>query len=106
MPFISFIYRIGNNPKVNYGKYFCETISDDHSGLDREVRSYLEHALHKYRIKRGLPELKATVHIGVMSLFFDNYIPSFSTKREIKCFDFYKYYDEVYINGKLIENSC
>ena len=40
MPFITFIYRIGNNNKVFYGKYVCDYISDDHDGLDNEIKCF------------------------------------------------------------------
>ena len=38
MPFITFIYKIGNSNRIFYGKYACERISDDHDGLDDEIR--------------------------------------------------------------------
>ena len=40
--------------------------------------------------------------MGVLSMCRDDVIPTFSSKREIQCFDFYHDYDETYINGKLI----
>ena len=38
MPFITFIYKVGKNPKIYYGKYCIDYISDDHDGLDNEVK--------------------------------------------------------------------
>jgi hypothetical protein len=38
MPFITFIYKVGNNPKTYYGKCCMEYISDDHERLDTEVK--------------------------------------------------------------------
>jgi len=102
MPFISFFYKIGNHPKMYYGKYFARYISDDHEGLDEEVRPLLEHSIEIYRKTKNLPPLRTKIHIGVLSLCRDDAIPTFSSKREFQCFDFYHDYDETYINGKLM----
>jgi len=98
MTFITFIYRVGNNPKTYYGKY-CDDISDDHEGLDNEVKYSLLTALNKY--KKNKKPLKSKVFIGIISLSSNNYIPTYSSKHEINCFDFYYDYDhKIYINGK------
>ena len=102
MPFISFFYKMGNHPKMYYGKYFARYISDDHEGLDQEVRPLLEHAIEIYRKTINLPKQTRKIHIGVLSMCRDDAIPTYSSKREIKCFDFYHDYDETYINGKLL----
>lgn len=102
MTFISFFYKIGNNPKTYHGKYFAKYISDDHEGLDQEVRPCLEHTINEYRTQKNLPKLKAKIHIGVLSLCRDDVIPTFSTVREFKCFDFYHDYNKTYLNGKLL----
>ena len=109
MPFITFIYKIGNNPKTYYGKYFEDYISDDHEGLDTIVKSKLIHSLNIYRKNKNLPNIKSkNIYIGVLSLSQSNNIPTYSTKKDIKCFDFYySSYDSVskiYINGKLVNN--
>lgn len=104
MPFITFIYRIGRQPNTYYGKYCAERISDDHEGLDQEVRYELTKGLQAYRTQRNLPPLTAKIHIGVLSLSCHEAIPTYSSKREIKCFDFYSYYGEnIYVNGKLVD---
>lgn len=103
MPFISFIYKVGKNNKIYYGKYCFDYISDDHLGLDREVKYKLIEGLNKYRKQKNLPELKSKskIKIGIMSYSSNNTIPTFSTKSEIKCFDFYCDCDnDIYINGK------
>ena len=41
MVFITFIYRIGDNDKTYFGKYNPTYLSDDHEGLDEEVKSCL-----------------------------------------------------------------
>lgn len=101
MSFITFIYRVGNNPKTYYGKY-CGDISDDHEGLDKEVYWDLVHGLNKYRKKNGKPKLTSKIHIGILSFSSDRYIPVYSSERENKCFDFYYYENKTYINGKLV----
>jgi hypothetical protein len=107
MPFITFIYRIGNNNKVFYGKYICESISDDHDGLDREIEPILIDGINDYRKQKGLSKLNKKVFIGVLSFSMSEYIPTYSSDSEIKCFDFYHEThtlksDETYVNGKQI----
>jgi hypothetical protein len=103
MPFITFIYKVGKNYKTYYGKYCFDYISDDHEGLDNEVKYKLIKALNEYRKKNNVKELKTKVNIGILSFSSNNIIPTYSTDNEIKCFNFYYNYDnKIYINGKLI----
>jgi hypothetical protein len=103
MPFITFIYKVGKNYKSYYGKYCFNSISDDHEGLDNEVKYILKKGLNEYRKKNNIQELKSKIIIGVLSFSSNNIIPTYSTDNEIKCFDFYYNYDDkIYINGKLI----
>ena len=107
MTFITFIYKIGNNSKTYYGKYVTDHISDDHNGLDAEVKYELIDGINRYRTKKALPKLHSKIIIGIISFSSDKYIPVYSSDNEIKCFDFYfieeRYYKKIYINGKLIE---
>jgi hypothetical protein len=104
--FITFIYKIGNNKKTYYGKYVCDYISDDHEGLDDEIESTVIDGINLYRKQKGLQKLKKQIYIGILSFSSNKYIPTYSTNKEIKCFDFYhKYFNhnsETYINGKNI----
>ena len=103
MGFITFIYKIGRNSKTYYGKYCFDYISDDHEGLDCEVKYVLLHSINKFRENKNIPQLKTKIIIGIMSFSLDKDIPTYSTNKEIKCFDFYYDYDKkIYINGKLI----
>ena len=104
MTFITFIYKIGNNPKTYYGKYNVDYVSDDHEGLDNfVVRPILMRGLNEYRKQKNLPKLKAKIHLGILSFSNNRYIPTFSSKKEIKTVDFYCDYDEkIYMNGKQI----
>jgi hypothetical protein len=110
MPFISFIYRFGRNKRIFYGKYVTDHISDDHEGLDEEVKYDLMNAINEYRKQQNKPPLKSKLYIGVISFSDDRYdsIPTYSTDNEIKCFDFYtrsEYYQrQTYINGELIKS--
>lgn len=110
MPFITFIYKIGKNSKTYYGKYVSDCISDDHEGLDYEITPSLLNGINEYRRKNHLPEIKRKqITIGILSFSINEWIPTYSSKKEIKCFDFYheyyKYEFSTYINGKLIESS-
>jgi len=108
MPFISFIYRVGKSKKTYYGKYCSDCISDDHEGLDTEVKYSLLKGLKKYneekneeKIEKPKKNLKVTV--GVLSFSSSKHIPTYSSENEMKCFDFYHDYDnKIYINGKNI----
>jgi hypothetical protein len=103
MPFITFIYKVGKNKKTYYGKYCCNSISDDHEGLDKEVKYILLKGLNEFRTKNNIKELKSKIIIGILSFSSNHIIPTYSTKNEIKCFDFYcDYENNLYINGKLI----
>ena len=103
MPFITFIYKVGKNYKTYYGKYCFDYISDDHEGLDNEVKDILIKGLNDYRKKNNIQKLKTKIIIGILSFSLDNNIPTYSSENEIKCFDFYYNYDnKIYINGKLI----
>lgn len=108
MPFITFIYRIGNNNKVYYGKYVCDYISDDHDGLDNEIKYILNCGINEYRQQKGFIKINKKISIGILSLCVNDYIPTYSSDAEINCFDFYhKSYtlknDETYVNGKQIK---
>jgi len=105
MPFITFIYRIGNNNKVFYGKYVCDYISDDHDGLDNEIKDIVNYGINEYRKQMGIKVKK--IRIGILSLSQHDCIPTYSSDAEIKCFDFYHKThtlknDETYVNGKRI----
>lgn len=107
MPFISFIYRIGRNSKTYYGKYATDYVSDDHEGLDQEVKYNLINGLNQYRKQKGLSPLKTkSLYVGVTSFSDSKYIPTYSTVQEIKCFDFYMIYQDYkkqcYVNGQPI----
>jgi hypothetical protein len=103
MPFITFIYKVGKNNKTYYGKYCTDYISDDHEGLDVEVKYSLIEGLTRYRKKNNIKKLKMKIIIGVLSFSSNNYVPTYSTNNEIKCFDFYRNYDNtLYINGTII----
>ena len=103
MSFITFIYRVGKNHKTYYGKYCFDYISDDHEGLDNEVKYILKQGINHYRKNNNSKEIKSKIVIGILSFSSNEIIPTYSTNNEIKCFDFYKNYDgKIYINGKLI----
>jgi hypothetical protein len=103
MPFITFIYKIGKNTKTYYGKYCIDYISDDHEGLDNEVKYVLIKGLNDYRKQNNKPLLNSKIFIGILSFSSNQTIPTYSTTNEIKCFDFYHDYDnKLYINGKII----
>ena len=103
MPFITFIYRVGKNKKTYYGKYCSDYISEDHEGLDTEVKYSLLRGLAKYKDNKANKEKKLKVIVGVLSFSSHKFVPTYSSMNEMKCFDFYHDYDDkIYINGKNI----
>ena len=105
MPFITFIYKIGRNSKTYYGKICTDYVSDDHEGLDNEVKYSLIRGINAYRKNKNMPQNvnEKNILIGILSFSSNQYIPTYSTDEEIKCFDFYHNDDhKIYINGKLI----
>jgi hypothetical protein len=106
--FITFIYRIENNPKTYFGKFCTYYISDDHEGLDKEVLMDLLIGVNKYRQRHNLDEITENqVRIGILSFSFNKYIPVDSSNDEAKCFDFYcnAYHSKnstIYINGNIV----
>ena len=103
MPFVTFIYKIGKSGRVFCGKYACAYISDDHEGLDDVIRRDVVDGINKYREQSNLSKLKSQqICIGVMSLSTSRCIPTYSTDKEIKCFDYYYRYGKTYVNGKIL----
>ena len=77
MPFITFIYKVGKNYKTYYGKYCFDYISDDHEGLDNEVKDILIKGLNEYREKNNVQKLKTKIIIGILSYSSNNIIPTY-----------------------------
>lgn len=103
---IAFIYKIKNVDKTFYGKYISDYMSDDHEGLDNEIKDILLDGINKYRKSKNIKKIKIkNLLIGVLSCMTnDNYLDYYSDD-EIPCFDFYyKKFKEtqIYINGKII----
>jgi len=113
MSFITFIYRINNDPKIYYGKYVTDYISKEHEGLDLVVKYDLIDGLNKHRFQKNdlyLNEFEyddSNIKVGILSYSYENYIPCYSTDSEIECFDFYEichyFQKKIYVNGKLLE---
>ncbi len=67
----------------------------------KPVKIYIRSSLVINFIRFIFKDVKSKITIGVLSFSSNQAIPTFSTKNEIKCFDFYCYYDtKIYINGK------
>lgn len=103
---ITFIYKIKNVNKTFYGKYITDYMSDDHEGLDNEIKNDVLDSINVFRASKNMKKLKyKNLLIGVLSCITnDNYLDYYSSD-EIKCFDFYyKKFKEtqIYINGKKI----
>ena len=103
MCFITFIYRIENNDKTFYGKFVCNYVSDDHEGLDLEVKPTVIYGINEYRKQKNLEELQENVYVGILSFSTNKYIPTYSSDEEIQCFDFYcDLANKIYVNGQKV----
>ena len=103
---ITFIYKIKNINKTFYGKYISDYMSDDHEGLDTEIKDDVLDSINVFRVSKNMKKLKyENLLIGILSCMTnDNYLDYYSDD-EIACFDFYyKKFKEtqIYINGKII----
>ena len=103
MIFISFFYKIENDPKIYYGKYYSDKILQDHDGLDLLVEDIVLFGLNKYRKQKNYLELKSKdIYIGILSISENKIVPILSSPKEINCFNFYYNNNKIYINGNLI----
>lgn len=88
-----------------YGKYATNYMSDDHGGLDNEVRYKLTEALAKYGKKTGREHV-VNLFIGILSFSESRFVPTYSSDEEIDAFDFYYRYEtnksETYVNGEVV----
>lgn len=104
MPFITFMYKIAGDDTRYYGKYYTLYMSDDHEGLDMEVRYKLERALSR---RRGEKIRDGEVTIGVLSYSDSNFVGVYSSHDEIAAFDFYyleeKNIYDTYLGGELVK---
>jgi hypothetical protein len=110
--FVTFIYRICGNPTTCYGKFLSGWISDDHQGLDAEMKSVLVNAINRRRrrdVLQGSLLREEEVTLGILSVSYAESFPIYSTSEERFCFDFY-YTDygyssdacQAYLDGVLI----
>jgi hypothetical protein len=98
MPTICFMYRIDNDPKIYYGKYIADYISDDHDGLDLEVFDIL---------KKCYDMPLSTFKVGILSCSANNNFINYTSEFERTFFDFYYVHynnmrqkeESLYING-------
>ncbi len=80
---ISFIYKEKTDTFFKFGKLITDYISDDHDGLDIEVRHSLISAIHYYKKKIG-DETPTEVSIGILGQLND-----FCSNEERFVFDIY-----------------
>jgi len=104
---VTFIYRIVNNPKTFYGKCDYDWLSDDHDGLDVEVKYPLLSCINKYRDQNQLSAVREEeVKVGILSCSYDKNFYDYSFLEESQCFDFYYRQGApllYFINGEKIE---
>lgn len=103
---ITFIYKIKHVNNTFYGKYITDYVSDDHEGLDKEIKYRVLDCINKYRASKNIKKLESkNFLVGVLSCTTNDNFLDYYSNQEIKCFDFYykkiNYNtQDVYINGK------
>ena len=105
MPFITFFYRLKNDNTKYYGKFVSNYISDDHDGLDREMKSIVVYGINLLNLMTINVD---DVSLGILSFSDHSYIPTYSSDDEIEMFDFY--YDDcgtmkIYVNQQRVYPS-
>ena len=108
MPFITFFYRLKNDNTKYYGKFVSNYISDDHDGLDREMKSIVVYGINLLNL---MTITVVDVSLGILSFSDHSYIPTYSSDDEIEMFDFY--YDDcstmekikIYVNKQRVYPS-
>jgi hypothetical protein len=83
MTIVSFIFRTDDDPTRMYGKIYLEYLSDDHEGIDHEIKYKIHNLLNAYRTRKLLPKI-INLHIGVIGTTNE-----FSTDDEKTMFDVY-----------------
>lgn len=107
MSFVSFIYRVPQSKKTYYGKYvFNGYVSDDHNGLDIQIKDDVLHGINQYRLKWGESPINDLI-IGILAFSpGDGFVPVYSSEDEYNAFDFYyecNGYSKpptIYVNGE------
>ena len=92
--FITFIFKMPHkSSETFYGKYYTDNISDEHEGLDNEIKPYLLKGINAFkRLEHShdeQEEQEKNIHIGIISVSNDKYISIHSTDNEMNCFDFF-----------------
>jgi hypothetical protein len=90
MPFITFFYKLKNDNTKYYGKFVSNYISDDHDGLDREMKSIVVYGINLLTMNMTIN--MDDVSLGILSFSDHSHIPTYSSDDEIEMFDFY--YDD------------
>ena len=111
MPFITFFYRLKNDNTKYYGKFVSNYISDDHDGLDREMKSIVVYGINLLTMNMTINITMDDVSLGILSFSDHSYIPTYSSDDEIEMFDFY--YDDcstmekikIYVNQQRVYPS-
>ena len=99
MVFITFFYRL--HYETFFGKYVGD-ISDDHEGLDLEMKHLVLKTINQVRIRNN-KEPWLDIHLGILSISTPCVIPTFSSTYEKCSFDFYYDNEIIYLNGQIQE---
>jgi hypothetical protein len=95
MAIISFIFRVDEDPTRMFGKICLEYLSDDHEGIDREIKYKIHNLLNAYRTRKLLPKI---INLDIAVIGTTN---EFSTIEEKNMFDVY-----IYEHGYSSYNKC
>jgi len=94
MPDITFIFRINDDLTRGYGKICLDYLSDDHEGVDLEIKPQVRSVIDKYREKHSLPPI-TDLHLGVIGV-----TDEYCSFEEVNIFDIYITYKCQYCYGE------
>jgi hypothetical protein len=66
---ISFIFKINQGP-IEHGKIIVDYLSDDHEGIDNEIKDFVCDVLSEYRSNKKLSSIQK-LELGVLGIIKD-----------------------------------
>jgi len=82
---ITFIFKFNNEKNNKYGKILLRYLSDNHEGIDNEIRDIVENAINLYMTSNLLSNIN-NLKIGIIGIIDGNL---YSSDNEISIYDLY-----------------
>lgn len=82
---ITFIFKFNNEKNNKYGKILLRYLSDNHEGVDNEIKDIVENAINLYMTANLLSNIN-NLKIGIIGIIDGNL---YSSDNEISIYDLY-----------------